>query len=225
MLRLTVGHKLFLSVLLVSLIVIALIVGLTTWNLRQGFSTYLAQTELSRQSILVKRLEDVYAARGNWTLFKDDPAAWLSFIQLDQVSENINPKVRSEVNVVLDDWEASQRSAFNTSPLDASKQASFVRVQLVPGSPNAAAGSESGQRAPGPGPGPSPSQRAPQSAIDDCRGKQEGDEVWHRTRDGILRSTCLMSPEGLVARPNRVGQGHQFKRVVRGMCCRDHVLT
>ena len=67
-LRLTVGHKLFLSVLLVSLIVIALVVGLTTWNLRQGFSTYLAQAELNRQSDLVKRLEAVYAARGNWAL-------------------------------------------------------------------------------------------------------------------------------------------------------------
>jgi two-component system sensor histidine kinase BaeS len=192
-------------VLLVSLIVIALIVGLTTWNLRQGFSTYLAQTELNRQSVLVKRLEDVYAARGNWTLFKDDPAAWLSFIQLDRVSENISPTAHNAVKVVLDDWEASQRLELDSSPLNASQQASFIRVQLVPGSPNAATGSESGQRASGSG--ANPNQRAPQSALDDCRGKQEGDEVWHRTRDGIMRSTCLMSPEGLVARPNRVGQG------------------
>ncbi len=179
---------------------IALIVGLTTWNLRQGFSTYLAQTELNRQSVLVKRLEDVYAARGNWTLFKDDPAAWLSFIQSDRVSENIDPKAGSEVNVVLDDWESSQRLA-----LGASQQASVLRVQFMLGSPSDVAGSESGQRAPRSG--SSPNQRAPQSALDDCRGKQEGDEVWHRTRDGIMRSTCLMSPEGLVARPNRVGQG------------------
>ena len=179
---------------------ISLIVGLTTWNLRQGFSTYLAQTELNRQSVLVKRLEDVYAARGNWTLFKDDPAAWLSFIQSDRVSENIDPKAGSEVNVVLDDWESSQRLA-----LGASQQASVLRVQFMLGSPSDVAGSESGQRAPRSG--SSPNQRAPQSALDDCRGKQEGDEVWHRTRDGIMRSTCLMSPEGLVARPNRVGQG------------------
>ncbi len=188
-LRLTVSHKLFLSVLLVSLSVIALIVGLTTWNLRQGFSTYLAQAELNRQSGLVKRLEDVYAARGNWALFKDDPAAWLKFTQTDRVSNNTEPDALVDVNIVLDDWEAS-RSGSVLSVLTAG----MVQVQFRPDDPRA------------PRPEPEPYQRAPQSALDDCRGKQEGDQVWHRTRDGILRSTCLASPEGLIARPNRSGQ-------------------
>lgn len=197
--RITVGHKLFLSVLLVSLIVIALIVGLTTWNLRQGFSTYLAQAELNRQGGLVKRLEDVYAARGNWALFKDDPAAWTSFIQADRVSNLADPKVQFERHAALDDWEASQPVA-----LSSSQQAMFVRIQFAQGNPNAGGGSEPSQRTPAP---PSdPNRRATQSAYDDCRGKIEGDEVWHRTRDGILRSTCLRSPEGLVARPNRTNQ-------------------
>jgi two-component system sensor histidine kinase BaeS len=195
-LRLTVGHKLFLSVLLVSLIVIALVVGLTTWNLRQGFSTYLAQAELNRQSDLVKRLEAVYAARGNWALFKDDPAAWMTVIQVDRVSYQVDPKASIERQAALDDWEASQPVA-----LGSSSHASFVRVQFVQGNQNTATSSESGQRAPSVA--TDPNRRAPQSAFDDCRGKKEGDEVWHRTRDGILRSTCLSSPEGLVARPNR----------------------
>lgn len=194
--RLTVGHKLFLSVLLVSLIVIALVVGLTTWNLRQGFSTYLAQAELNRQSGLVKRLENVYAARGNWTLFKDDPAAWLSFVQADRVSQHIDPKVNVERLAALDDWELSQLVTQSVS-----HKASFVRVQFTQGNPNAATGSGPGERTPTTS--IDPNRRAPQSAFDDCRGKNEGDEVWHRTRDGILRSTCLSSPEGLVARPNR----------------------
>jgi two-component system sensor histidine kinase BaeS len=198
-LRITVGHKLFLSVLLVSLIVIALIVGLTTWNLRQGFSTYLAQAELNRQGGLVKRLEDVYAARGNWALFKDDPAAWTSFIQADRVSNLADPKVQFERHAVLDDWEASQPVS-----LSSSQHAMFVRIQFAQGNPNAGGGSEPSQRTPAPP--ADPNRRANQSAYDDCRGKIEGDEVWHRTRDGILRSTCLRSPEGLVARPNRTNQ-------------------
>lgn len=198
--RLTVGHKLFLSVLVVSLIVIALIVGLTTWNLRQGFSTYLAQTELNRQSGLVKRLEDVYAARGNWTLFKDDPNAWTRFIQSDRVSEMSDPKARLAVNVTLDDWEASQSVSVRSS-----QDAAFVRVQFTRNDQSATAtGAEPRQQAPTPS--TDPNRRAPQSAYDDCRGKIEGDEVWHRTRDGILRSTCLSSPEGLAARPNRSTQ-------------------
>jgi len=199
-LRITVGHKLFLSVLLVSLIVIGLIVGLTTWSLREGFSTYLAQAELNRQSGLVKRLEDVYAARGNWTLFKDDPAAWTSFIQSDRVSDFVDPRLRVERHAAIDDWEASHRVAVLSS-----QQAVLIRTQFTQGdSRPPSTGRDLNQRSPAP---PSdPNYRAPQSAYDDCRGKNEGDEVWHRTRDGILRSTCLMSPEGLVARPNRTGQ-------------------
>ena len=187
--RLTVGHKLFLSVLLVSLIVIALVVGLTTWNLRQGFSTYLAQAELNRQNDLVKRLEAVYAARGNWAVFKDDPAAWTNFIQADRVSDSATPHERVERNAAIDDWEASQQIAVHSL-----SQVPYLRTQFTQG--------DSRQ----PVQQSDPNRRAPQSAYDDCRGKNEGDEVWHRTRDGILRSTCLMSSEGLVARPNRNSQ-------------------
>ncbi len=187
--RLTVGHKLFLSVLLVSLIVIALVVGLTTWNLRQGFSTYLAQAELNRQNDLVKRLEAVYAARGNWAVFKDDPAAWTNFIQADRVSDSATPHERIERNAAIDDWEASQQIAVHSL-----SQVPYLRTQFTQG--------DSRQ----PVQQSDPNRRAPQSAYDDCRGKNEGDEVWHRTRDGILRSTCLMSSEGLVARPNRNSQ-------------------
>ena len=168
---------------------IALVVGLTTWNLRQGFSTYLAQAELNRQHELVKRLEAVYAARGNWALFKDDPAAWTSFIQADRVSDSANPQERIERSASIDDWEASQQIAVRSS-----QQLPFVRTQFTQGDSRPPV-----QQA-------DPNRRAPQSAYDDCRGKNEGDEVWHRTRDGILRSTCLMSPEGLVARPNRSSQ-------------------
>ena len=201
--KLTVGHKLFLSVLVVSLIVIALIVGLTTWNLRQGFSTYLAQTELNRQSGFVKRLEDVYAARGNWTLFKDDPAAWTRFIQSDRVSHQADPhdsQAGKAVSVAPDDWEASQAVSAH-----AVQEATFVRVQFTRNDQGTAVtGAEPRSRPPAPP--EDQNRRAPQSAYDDCRGKNEGDEVWHRTRDGILRSTCLSSPEGLVARPNRSTQ-------------------
>jgi len=169
--------------------VIALVVGLTTWNLRQGFSTYLAQAELNRQHELVKRLEAVYAARGNWALFKDDPAAWTSFIQAERETDSANPQERIERSASIDDWEASQQIAVRSS-----QQLPFVRTQFTQGDSRPPV-----QQA-------DPNRRAPQSAYDDCRGKNEGDEVWHRTRDGILRSTCLMSPEGLVARPNRSSQ-------------------
>ena len=180
--------------------VIALIVGLTTWNLRQGFSTYLARAELNRQSDLVRRLEDIYAARGNWTLFREDPAAWTRFIQADRVSDVSNPRVRVERYAAIDDWEDSQRVAVLSS-----QQAPLIRTQFTQGdSRPPSTGRDTNQRPPASS--FDPNYRPPQSAYDDCRGKNEGDEVWHRTRDGILRSTCLMSSGGLVARPNRTNQ-------------------
>ena len=183
--RLTVGRKLFVSVFLVSLFTIALITGLTTWSLRQGFSSYLARAELSRQDVLVKRLEDVFAARGNWTLFKDNGDAWRLFLQPERLSE-INFDLLNGFGPFFNEdvW-----SGPDHAKLDG--EASPLLVQFVPERPSATPQPRDADR------------RAPQSALDDCRGRQEGDEVWHRTRDGILRSTCLPSPEGLVARPNR----------------------
>lgn len=62
--------------MLVSLLVIGIIVGLTSWHLRLGFSTYIAQSELKDQNALVTRLEALYTARGSWEFFKTSPSAW-----------------------------------------------------------------------------------------------------------------------------------------------------
>lgn len=43
---------------------------------------------------------------------------------------------------------------------------------------------------------------APQ-AYDDCKGRKIGDTVQHTTREGKVAATCVDSPQGLVARPNR----------------------
>lgn len=43
----------------------------------------------------------------------------------------------------------------------------------------------------------------PSQAYEDCRGKQAGDAVQHRTPDGIVPATCQDSPQGLVARPTQ----------------------
>lgn len=43
----------------------------------------------------------------------------------------------------------------------------------------------------------------PPHALDDCRGKQAGDTVQHRTRDGMVTATCVNTPNGLAARPGR----------------------
>jgi hypothetical protein len=43
----------------------------------------------------------------------------------------------------------------------------------------------------------------PPQAYTDCIGKKTGDIVQHTTREGKVAATCVDSPKGLVARPNR----------------------
>ncbi|MDQ5986551.1 MAG: hypothetical protein CSYNP_02281 [Syntrophus sp. SKADARSKE-3] len=43
----------------------------------------------------------------------------------------------------------------------------------------------------------------PPQAYEDCKGKKAGDTVQHMTREGKVNATCMDSPQGLVARPNR----------------------
>jgi len=46
-------------------------------------------------------------------------------------------------------------------------------------------------------------QGPPPQAYDDCRGKQAGDVVQHTTREGVVAATCVETPQGLAARPDR----------------------
>lgn len=43
----------------------------------------------------------------------------------------------------------------------------------------------------------------PPRAYEDCKGRKAGDVVQHRTSEGEVAATCMDSPKGLVARPNR----------------------
>ncbi len=49
--------------------------------------------------------------------------------------------------------------------------------------------------------------RPPPQAFEDCRGKTDGDIVQHSTPDGMVAATCVISPDGLVARPDRPTNG------------------
>lgn len=50
---------------------------------------------------------------------------------------------------------------------------------------------------------PPDTRRPPLQAFEDCKGKAAGDAVKHMTPEGEVSATCMDSPEGLVARPDR----------------------
>ena len=191
--RLTVANKLFISVLSVALLIIALIVGLAGWSLRQGFSNYLTQTELNRQELLVKRLQEIYAARGNWNLFTDDETSWQKFVESILLLEQESPALKTGLRLIN----------FQTTAQIQLMSLSSLTVSVVdtPGFNLSQLAQNSNVR-----PNPDrddPRRRPPPNAFQDCRGKSEGDSVMHSTPDGLLSATCENSPEGLVARPNR----------------------
>jgi hypothetical protein len=47
----------------------------------------------------------------------------------------------------------------------------------------------------------------PPEAYDACKGKKVGDAVQRETRRGMMDATCMDSPKGLFARPNRPPPG------------------
>jgi hypothetical protein len=48
-----------------------------------------------------------------------------------------------------------------------------------------------------------PRREPPPRAYEDCKGKNAGDAVQHTTPEGQVAATCVDSPKGFVARPNR----------------------
>ncbi len=199
--KLTVGNKLFLGVLTVTIFVIALIVGLAGWSLRQGFSNYLTQTELNRQELLVKRLQEIYAARGNWDLFKESPQAWQNFVEsvLQQEQQEQVKSISTGAISGSGTWTGQSGLISLTSiVLSAVDATGYLPLQVAQYSGVA-----------GPLTRPDTGRLPPPNAFQECRGKSEGDEVMHRTPEGQIRAVCMNSPEGLVARPIRPEPAHR----------------
>lgn len=203
--KLTVGNKLFLSVLSVTLFIIALIVGLAGWSLRQGFSNYLSQTELNRQELLVKRLQEIYAARGNWGLFTGSETSWQNFVESVLLLEHqdssplITGQYTPHAPLLLPNYLLSV-SSLSLSVVNAPEfriielaQNSYVKPDLDPNLRPAPQRTES-------------ERRPPPNAFLECRGKSEGDTVMHSTPEGPVTSICINSPDELVARPVRPDQ-------------------
>ncbi len=44
--------------------------------------------------------------------------------------------------------------------------------------------------------------KPPPNAFEDCKGKAEGASVQHMTPQGQVMAKCMMSPDGMVARPD-----------------------
>ena len=77
--KLNIFAKLFLAVLIATVIVIAFMVTFMNWSFRQGFADYQHQAELARVNVLAEILVRDYQQQGNsWGFLRNNPRGWQS---------------------------------------------------------------------------------------------------------------------------------------------------
>ena len=76
MIRLTIQRKVFLATFALAATMALLLAGLTGWNLEQGFTRYVVETEIGRLDWLVANLQTAYAKSGSWEFLKDTIEPW-----------------------------------------------------------------------------------------------------------------------------------------------------
>ena len=77
MIRFTIQRKVFFATFALAASMAALLLGLTRWNLQQGFSRYIVETEIGKLDWLVKNIEDAYAQNGSWAFLQGRGEAWV----------------------------------------------------------------------------------------------------------------------------------------------------
>jgi two-component system sensor histidine kinase BaeS len=76
MIRFTIQRKVFVATFVLAAVTTAILLGLTRWNLEQGFSHYVVETEISRLDWLVKNIEDAYAQKRSWDFLRGTSEPW-----------------------------------------------------------------------------------------------------------------------------------------------------
>ncbi|MEE4380073.1 MAG: ATP-binding protein [Candidatus Competibacteraceae bacterium] len=98
--QLTIGHKIFLALLLSAgstLIVMALLVQ---WSLGRGFLDYINQVESERLAVFADHLTSIYVTRRDWLWLRDNPRALQHELkaigQVDQAARERPPRPNPE---------------------------------------------------------------------------------------------------------------------------------
>jgi two-component system, OmpR family, sensor histidine kinase BaeS len=74
--RFTIKYKLFLTLLLTTIVVVASMVFLVKWSFERGFLEYVNRVEQEMHNNLVTNLADAYKGKGSWDFLKEDPRQW-----------------------------------------------------------------------------------------------------------------------------------------------------
>lgn len=76
MIRFTIQRKVFFTTFALAAAMAALLLGLTRWNLGQGFGRYVIEAEIGQLDWLIENIEDAYAQYGNWDFLRGSREPW-----------------------------------------------------------------------------------------------------------------------------------------------------
>ena len=74
--RIRIWHKLFSSILLVIVLILAVNMAVTRYSFQQGFRQYIEEVRLSKLDSVGQTLSELYKQYGNWGFLKNDPLLW-----------------------------------------------------------------------------------------------------------------------------------------------------
>ena len=100
--KLPIFAKLFVTILLSTVLVIAGMAVSAHWQFRQGFTEYLQQVEANRLGFLISNLESEYQKQGSWDFLRNNPRQWREFLAKltgkDEAAHSDNPPPRPDNN-------------------------------------------------------------------------------------------------------------------------------
>ena len=78
--KLNIFTKLFLAVLIATVVVILFMAIFMNWSFRRGFADYQHQAELARVNILSSTLSNEYRSQQNWDFLRNNPRGWQAIL-------------------------------------------------------------------------------------------------------------------------------------------------
>ena len=74
--RIAIGTRLFLALIVVSLVILSLNAAVTRWNFERGFVDYVARQEAKALAGAAAELAELYRSNGNWEMLRASPRRW-----------------------------------------------------------------------------------------------------------------------------------------------------
>ncbi|MBO0612612.1 ATP-binding protein [Thiothrix fructosivorans] len=132
--RMNIFSKLFLAMLLATIMVVLVMVVFMNWSFRSGFADYHRAGELDKVQELANKLSEEFAAHSNWDFIRDTPQQWGRL--LASIGEPPPPPPRPPSSSEFIHMESPERGKPLPRPLSTRLNLLDADQQLIIGNPH-----------------------------------------------------------------------------------------